>query len=556
MTDPELVEYENSLGSDVARNQHMDHEGNTDRECSNESPANSIRYSVVPQKEEAYLTQQEEDFRHRAFKRTANLNDPDTAESDDFCTWTLDDLQEFMDTYDTHVSKRQERPFSDFIASDANLTTSFPHIFMLGKAYGKSVPNMSLPLRQHLLYQFTMIPATDRRLLGYLFDVMQRSRVLKSVAGYVDGNAPALETMTKLLSSKEERRRLKDAMDHPHLTSSKKLLKTYLGLLRYVGRNVPYGALEGRQMKHRCLALTHRYAEMNCFFTLSPNNLGNPRSLRLSCKTINNNVFPAVFDENCAWGDDGIGFLKYLAENHSTVLSEGDIVLPEEEWPEKNKHTPVYHGEGFRCLRVALRQRFPLMTAFAITVHKAEGATMEKVIVAMSKGPVHKCNFTYEQVHVAFSRVTEGKNLKLLLTGGTEPEQWKSISFVMDLRQDPSIQWYFMGFRQRLRPGQGDPNVGWIANAWTTKRANNATFLQYLRRVPTTKGVVVTFHNSTCRASIISHSLCRPEGFHYKFSRCGVFHHSADETIRLSTKQPPQEIPCFKISVPQRLSID
>ena len=49
-----------------------------------------------------------------------------------------------------------------------------------------------------------------------------------------------------------------------------------------------------------------------------------------------------------------------------------------------------------------------------------------------------------------------------------------------------ALSWsYFMGFRQRLRPGEGDPNAGWMTNAWTANRAN-ATFLRYLRGAPTT----------------------------------------------------------------------
>ena len=81
--------------------------------------------------------------------------------------------------------------------------------------------------------------------------------------------------------------------------------------------------------------------------------------------------------------------LSELAKAHLRSASLTDardsataVVIPiiqnKEEWLEKNKHTPVYHGEGFSCSRVALRQRFPLMTAFAITVHKAENATMER----------------------------------------------------------------------------------------------------------------------------------------------------------------------------------
>ena len=159
------------------------------------------------------------------------------------------------------------------------------------------------------------------------------------------------------------------------------------------------------------------------------------------------------------------------------------ITMLKDEWPEdspnkstkkqRKRFTPVHGTADFSPSRVLLRKLFPIMPAFAITVHKAEGATLPKVIIAMSHSPVHKCNFTYEQVHVAFSRVTSGNNIRLLLSGKSEMEQWHSIGFVSDLRQDPTIRWFFMGFRPRLRPSEGDPNENWMSNCWCPKRAND-----------------------------------------------------------------------------------
>ena len=105
-------------------------------------------------------------------------------------------------------------------------------------------------------------------------------------------------------------------------------MQKYLGLLRYVGRNVPYGAVEGRQLKHKSIGLVHRYGQMNCFFTLSPNNLANPRSIRLTCRTMNNTTFPADFESDCPFGENGVEFLEHLISDQSKILSEGTIHLP------------------------------------------------------------------------------------------------------------------------------------------------------------------------------------------------------------------------------------
>ena len=163
------------------------------------------------------------------------------------------------------------------------------------------------------------------------------------------------------------------------------------------------------------------------------------------------------------------------ATSNSVVIPITPLV---EEWPTekdgKPRHrTPVYGGTSFGPSRVQVRNSFPLQPALAITVHKAQGDTLDKAIIAMSRSPNAKCNFTYEQVHVAFSRVRDSQNLHLLLAGRNESKQWESLTYVSTLQQDPTVAWYFMGFWERIRPGQGNPNINWKNNKWSAARANH-----------------------------------------------------------------------------------
>ena len=139
-----------------------------------------------------------------------------------------------------------------------------------------------------------------------------------------------------------------------------------------------------------------------------------------------------------------------------------------------NSHTPVYGSEFFGPSKVILKPVFPLEPAFAITVHKSEGRTMDRLIIALSKCDANKCNFSYEQLHLAFSRVTAAKHIRLLLTGDTEMDQWQSLAYLMDLKQDPSLRFYFCGFRQRVDTTKRnkDPNSNWLCNEWCPERAN------------------------------------------------------------------------------------
>ena len=354
ISDEKHVRFEDQIGSDVAQNQNMDGEGDTHRlenaGMEDEDEA-AMRFSFLPEKEGMNLTRQTRDFRHGCLEKVADLKDLDDEDdsNDEFLNFTTEELEGWLEELNNSSSRREADPLSDFTGGDSNLALSFPHVFMLGKAYGKTVPNMDLEKRQHLLCQFTQVPATDRRLLGFLFSVLQRMRMLRSVAAFVNSSSQSVKIMRDLLNNRKERLELKKAMDFPHMKESKRLLKKYMSVLRYVGRGVPYSPVEGKQMKHRCLGLCNRYSTMNCFFTLSPNNLGNPRSIRLACNIVEgspaNERFPAVFHDGCSVGENGVEFIEHLERQQHKVLSEGDIILPEEftkSWiAARGKNNPV-----------------------------------------------------------------------------------------------------------------------------------------------------------------------------------------------------------------------
>ena len=227
-----------------------------------------------------------------------------------------------------YFTSRLQDPLSDFQGGDVGMTTSFPDIFFLGTAYGKKLASLNNDDRYHLLNQFTLHAARDRRYLGFLFDTMQRTRVCQNVSAYVEGNRRAMEIISNLLEKDEEKKKLKEAINFPYLKQSKELLKKYLSVLKFAARDISYGVLEGSRLKQRAYGCMFRSSIFNIFLTISPQNIGNPRSLRLSCQTVDNTKFPAVFNEECEFGTSGEDFINYMAE-HAQVISEGDIILPE-----------------------------------------------------------------------------------------------------------------------------------------------------------------------------------------------------------------------------------
>ena len=160
-------------------------------------------------------------------------------------------------------------------------------------------------------------------------------------------------------------------------------------------------------------------------------------------------------------------------QSFSIGEADDEIIIPILSAPfpkDDNRPTPVCGGEGFLPSKVTLEPRFPLTLAFAITVHKSQGMTMEKVIIALSKQPLAAASFSYEQLHVAFSRVVHSNDIRLLLAGKTEAEKWASLSHLSTLKQDPAIKFFLGGFRkfQEL----DDPNSDWTNDSWSPERAN------------------------------------------------------------------------------------
>jgi hypothetical protein len=152
------------------------------------------------------------------------------------------------------------------------------------------------------------------------------------------------------------------------------------------------------------------------------------------------------------------GSLDWLRENNVTNLeAESDshsFAEEQEQMDTRNKEKDIVipilrclsrtrdriHGYGTNhCdpFTVTLQQRFPIDSDFAITVNRSQGQTLDNVILAISHRDVSGCNFRYNGIYVAFSRVRERRCIRLLLVGDSIPKKWTSVSYIPNLKPDP-----------------------------------------------------------------------------------------------------------------------
>lgn len=128
-----------------------------------------------------------------------------------------------------------------------------------------------------------------------------------------------------------------------------------------------------------------------------------PETLRIK---IGANVIFVKNDLNNKWVNGTMGIVKDISTNHIDVAIEGKIVKVEKELfaiqEAKYQNGKISYED---ILRVT---QFPLTLAYAITIHKSQGMTCNRIACDVSK-----C-FEYGQEYVALSRTTSLKSLYLL----------------------------------------------------------------------------------------------------------------------------------------------
>jgi hypothetical protein len=129
------------------------------------------------------------------------------------------------------------------------------------------------------------------------------------------------------------------------------------------------------------------------------------------------------------------------------------------------KPVPIHsHSLLVKPSRVIVDPLFPVQPCFAITVDKAQGQTIQRVIVALSERDLRLVNFTYSCVTVAFSRVKEAQHLRILLKKEDNPAvEWNTLSYIGFLKPDSSVKSFFAGFSVNRNH--------WITDVWDEDKA-------------------------------------------------------------------------------------
>ena len=225
-----------------------------------------------------------------------------------------DELKEFE-------SRREADPVSSLgyrARSDFALAAAFPDVFLFGKAYGREKGTLNSSQREHLLLQFTNVPASCRELIFYLFDQLQIMQNILGVHMKQKSDPRAFREFVEMILSREFKEDLKFSVKEPESKTAEKVLKKIMPVLTMSGSRTLFGAVERNVALAKLMGMGKWYGPACNFLTMAPDDVNNPTSLRASYRSCSNVNFPAVVSDD---------FFTAL-EKDSELLGEGDIAIP------------------------------------------------------------------------------------------------------------------------------------------------------------------------------------------------------------------------------------
>lgn len=162
-----------------------------------------------------------------------------------------------------------------------------------------------------------------------------------------------------------------------------------------------------------------------------------------------------MFTKNDAgrrWVNGSLGVVHDVGSNSIRVAVGSSASVHDVQRESWDKYRYVYDAEGDRIVaeRTGRYIQFPLMLAWAVTIHKCQGRTLDKVLIDLGSGA-----FASGQVYVALSRCRQLEGIRLARP--IRPS---------DIKCNPMVQRFYSALADLGQPERTDgqaPNVGAVS---------------------------------------------------------------------------------------------
>ena len=102
--------------------------------------------------------------------------------------------------------------------------------------------------------------------------------------------------------------------------------------------------------------------------------------------------------------------------------------------------------QRYASSRVFLQPLFNYDLAFSMTIHKAQGRTLERVVLALSCHPNYIQRMTFASIYVAFSRVKNPDDIRLLFHSPGGYPNYNELRYITELKPNKYTRAYYAGF--------------------------------------------------------------------------------------------------------------
>ena len=141
-----------------------------------------------------------------------------------------------------------------------------------------------------------------------------------------------------------------------------------------------------------------------------------------------------------------------ILKKHSIVKGETIIPIPIMRTHCKTHAFSVHSTSGIS--KAHTRELFPFEMSFAMTVHKAQGRTIPRVVLALSHRDNAHSQMSCASTHVALSRVKHRDNLRILMHNSGPRPGILALKCITHLKHCIHVLDYYSGFPEKTQSGK------------------------------------------------------------------------------------------------------
>ena len=223
------------------------------------------------------------------------------------------------------------------------------------------------------------------------------------------------------------------------------------GYLNTYGINAEEGLANGTEIKYHSLSFTDRDQRRQFREKLKRARPGDVIGIDSPPTAINVELFPDFpGDSTATTAAKKAERRLWLRSGKGSITRDGRVVIPisladGNKIKYKTTYVPGCTNEAnlwYGVSQVDLKDHFPIEPAFSITVDKAQGKTIHRIVLSISEHSHHLNKIKWEDLYVALSRVRHGEHMRLLIKGG----DWGTLGYLDDLKRNEYTGWFFRGY--------------------------------------------------------------------------------------------------------------